>query len=137
VTGKLLDVVLGEGADHQPVEVAREDHGGVLQRLAAAELKIGGGEIEPHAAQLRDPHLERDARSRGRLLEDHPEGPTGEEMVLLAAALPLLQVVGEVEHAHQLLAAPGGHASEIAALQALGDGGHFRLTMLLWLYLTV
>ena len=82
--GELLDVVLREGADHDRVEVAREDDGGVLDRLAAAELEVACREVEAVAAELGDADLERDPRPRRGLLEDHPERAAGEELVGLA-----------------------------------------------------
>ena len=124
VAGELLDVVLVEGADHDPVDVAREHGRGVLQRLAAAELQVAGGEVERVPAELRHPDLERDAGARRGLLEDHRERAAGEEVVLLAALLALLELVGEVEHGLELVAAPVGDAGEAAALEALGGGAH-------------
>ena len=122
--GELLDVVLVEGADHDPVDVAREHRRGVLERLAAAELEVAGGEVERVPAELGHPDLERDAGAGRGLLEDHRERAAGEEVVLLAPGLPLLEVVGEVEHRLELLAAPVGDAGEVAALEALGDRAH-------------
>ena len=75
-------------------------------------------------AELRDPDLEGDPRPRGRLLEDHPEGTAGQEMVLLAALLPRFQVVGEVERLQQLLAAPVRDPREMPSLEALGNCRH-------------
>ena len=115
---QFLDVVLGEGADHQAVEVAREHGGGVPERLAPAELEVGGRQVEPGPSELVDADLERDTRSSRGLLEDHPERAAGEEVVLLAPGLALLEVVGEVERRQELLAAPVGDASEMAPFQA-------------------
>ena len=109
---ELLDIGLGERPDHDRVEVAREDDGRVLDRLAAPELQVAGREVEAGAAELVDPDLERDARSRRGLLEDHPERSAGEEVVLLARLLPTLEVVGQVEHLEQLVAAPVRDAGE-------------------------
>jgi hypothetical protein len=44
--------------------------------------------------------------------------------MLLAGLLNALQLVGEVEEADELLAAPVGDAREVAALQVVGDGHH-------------
>src|SRR5207249_7338316 len=95
-----------------------------LQRLAATELEVGRGKVEPGAAELRDPDLEGDARPRRGLLEDHPEGSARKKVVLLAPALPLLQVVGQVEHLQKLLATPVGDPREVPALETLRDGCH-------------
>src|SRR5205823_6199876 len=64
-----------------------------------------------------DAGLERDAGGRGGLLEDHPELAAWEEVVLLAAVLTGLEVVGEVEDGQQLLAAPVGDLGEVSSLQ--------------------
>ena len=82
-------------------------------------------EVEARAAELVDPDLERDARSRRGLLEDHPERAAGEEVVLLARLLSTLELVGQVEHLEQLVAAPVGDAGEGPPLQAVGDGAPF------------
>src|SRR5919204_5542030 len=107
-----------------PVEVAREHCRGVAERLAAAELQIGGREVERVAAELRDPDLEGDASPRRGLLEDHPEGAAGEKVVLLSPLLPLLEVVREVEHAEQLIAAPVRNPREVPAFEAFRDDRH-------------
>ena len=119
-----LDVGLLEGTDHDSVEVARKHDGGVLDGLAAAELQIAGRQVEPHAAELVDPDLERDARAGRGLLEDHPERAAGEEVVLLPRFLEALQLVSEVEHLEQLGSAPVGDPGERPALEAVGDGDH-------------
>ena len=104
VLGQLLDVGLGEGADHDRVDVAREHPGRVLDRLAAPELQVGGREVEAYAAELGDADLERDARSRRRLLEEHGQCPAGEELVGIPLCLRTLELVGQVERRCQLLA---------------------------------
>ena len=116
VAGELLDVFLRERADHQPVEVARQHGGGVLQGLATPELKVGGCQVQAHSAELEDADLERDACAGGRLLKDHHQRAAGEEVVLLAPGLPFLEVVGQVERLQQLVAAPVGDAGEMAPL---------------------
>jgi hypothetical protein len=55
---------------------------------------------------LVDADLERDAGSGRRLLEDHPERPAREEMVLLPRLLEPLQLVREVQHLRQLAGTP-------------------------------
>ena len=121
---EVLDVLLGEGADHDRVEVALENVSRVPDRLAAAELEVAGREVEPVAAELRDPDLERDSRSRRGLLEDEPDRPAGQELVRLALALELLQLVGQVEDALQLLGAPASDAREVPPFQVLRDLDH-------------
>ena len=116
--GELLDVVLREGADHQ----RRRGSARARWRCPGASRRgRAGGRRPPGRArppELVDPDLERDARSRRGLLEDHPERAAGEEVVLLPPGLALLEVVGEVERRQELLAAPVGDASEMAPFQA-------------------
>ena len=122
--GQFLDVLLGEGADHDRVEVARQDGAGVADRLAPAQLQVAGREVEAVAAELGDPDLERDASSRRGLLEDHPQRAAGKELVRLAGLLRSLERVGDVEHRLQLVGAPAADAREVAALQVLRNLDH-------------
>ena len=78
-----------------------------------------GGEVEAVAAELGDSDLERDARSRRRLLEDHPERAPGEELVRLAPLTQRLELVGEVERGLQLLGVPRADAREVPPLEML------------------
>ena len=96
--GERLHLVLREGPDHQRREEAREDESGVAIRLATRELELRRRQEEGHPAELGDPDLECDARSRGRLVKDEPDRPAGEEPQLAAAQSLRLELVGEVEH---------------------------------------
>ena len=86
VLGELLDLRLVERADHQGRQEAREDERRVAVRLAACQLQLGRRQEERHAAQLRDPDLERDPRPRRRLVEDQPDRPAGQDAELRDAA---------------------------------------------------
>ena len=79
---------------------------------------------EERKLQLRDPDLEGDARPRGGLLEDHPQRPAWEQVMLLAQLLLLFELVREVERAHELLAGPVRHAREVASFQAVERRNH-------------
>ncbi len=122
---ELVDVGLLEGADHDPVQVARQHSARVPDRLAAPELQVAGGEIERRAAELEHADLEADARSRRGLLEDHPERPALEMPVLDALPLPRLQAVGEVEDLEELVRVPVVHAQEVPPLELCRD--HARI----------
>src|SRR5215212_2515229 len=124
VLGELLHFGLRVRTDHDPVEVAREHDRGVLDGFAAAELKVAGREVEAATAELVDPDLERDTGPRRRLLEDHSERAAGEKVVLLAAPLESLELVGELEDLEEVVAAPVGDARERAPLEAIRDGYH-------------
>ena len=124
VLGELLDFLLLERPDHERGQEAGEDERRVAVRLAASELELRGGEEQRHAAELRDPDLERDASSRRRLVEDQPDGAAGENAQLGPARALGLELVREVEERLELGARPGGDAREAPALQLRGDARH-------------
>lgn len=71
VGGKALDDLLPEGADHDDVGHAGDDLRRVLDRLAAAQLRVARVEEDGVAAELVDAGFERQTRARGILLKDH------------------------------------------------------------------
>ena len=96
VVRELLDVALGEGAEHSAVNHAAHHAGGVLDRLAAAKLNLAGRQENDLAAQLADADLEGDAGARGGLGEDHGPGLAGQRQLgVLAAFLLQLRGVGQ------------------------------------------
>src|ERR687891_1100415 len=123
VLGELVHVGLSERADHDPVEVAREDRGCVLDRLPAPELEVAGREVEAGAAELGDADLEAHARARRGLLKDHPERPSLEVPVGDALALACLQAVGQVERLGELVRRPVVDPEEVPALEPRGNHG--------------
>src|SRR6185437_6393024 len=106
-------------------------HCRVLERFASAELEVARREVEAGAAKLGDSDLEGDPRPGRGLLEDHPKCPSGEEMMCLAPVLLFLELVGEVEHARQIVARPVRHTGEVAAFQALEGRNHADSMLLL------
>ena len=88
-------IVLLEGADHHDVAHARDHLRGVLDRLAAAELRVARVEEDRRAAELVHAGLERQARARRLLLEDHRQRAVDERPVALVAleAASLIQRV--------------------------------------------
>jgi hypothetical protein len=117
VGGELVDVRLLERADHDSVQVAGEDAGRVLDRLAASELEVTGSEVETRPAEVRDADLEADARPRRGLLEDHPEGAPGEVVMVDPLLLAGLQPVGHVQQRREVVGRPVVHSQEVAPLQ--------------------
>src|SRR5262249_18500752 len=88
VLGELVDRPLGEGPDHDRVEVAGQHDPDVPGRLALAEADLRSGQMDGVAAELLDGELEGDACSERRLLEHEPDAPPGEEwLVDVALAL--------------------------------------------------
>ena len=78
----LVDDDLAEGAHGDDVDVASEHAGHVLDGFALAKAHFLGREVEGLAAEVVHPHLEADAGSQGRLLEEEGE------------VLPLEQLTG-------------------------------------------
>ena len=99
VLRELLDVLVREGADHDAVDVARQHARRVGDRLAAAELHVARREEQRVSAELERADLERDARSRARLHEDHGERLSGERLLVV---LPGAHPLGELEEAVEL-----------------------------------
>ena len=71
--GVLLDDALAEGAHGDDIDVAGEDAGDVLDRLALAEAHLLRCEVEGLAAKVMHADLEADAGSQRRLLEEEGE----------------------------------------------------------------
>ena len=102
VLRELLDVLVRERADHDAVHVARQHARRVGNRLAAAELDVARREEERVSAELKRADLERHARARARLHEDHGERFSGERLLVV---LPVAHAFGEVEQAVELVGA--------------------------------
>ena len=87
VVGELDHVVVVERADHDGVDIARQHARGVGDGLAAAELHLLAGQHDRFAAELAHGDIERHARARRRLVEDHRERLAGERLGRRAGAL--------------------------------------------------
>ena len=83
---QLFHAFVAEGAHHDAMAVAGHDPRGVLDGLAAPELRVVFPQDHGVPAQLRDGHLEAHARARGRLLEDEGQHAAGPRRVGLAPA---------------------------------------------------
>ena len=70
-----------ENADHDGVDIARQHARGIGDRLAAAELHFLPGEHDDVAAELAHRDIERHARARRGLVEDHRQRLAGERLV--------------------------------------------------------
>ena len=67
----LLDDLVSEGSDHDPLNHALQILGHVVDGLALAEINFGWGQVERESAELLNSHVEADARAQRRLFEDH------------------------------------------------------------------
>ncbi len=124
VLGELVDLGLVERPDHQSREEPREHERGVAVGLAACELELGGREEERHAAELRDPDLERDPGPGRGLVEDQADRPTRQHTELGPSCALGLQLVGEAEKRLQLVVRPVGDAREVSSLELGRNPGH-------------
>jgi hypothetical protein len=84
------------GADHDRIDVARQDLGGVADGLGAAELHFGAGQEQRLAAELAHADIEGDAGAGRGLFEDHRQHLAGERLVALPGLEGLLAGNGVV-----------------------------------------
>jgi hypothetical protein len=103
VFGELGDGLVGEGASHDPVDVARENLCRVVDRFAASDLNVARREKERMAAHLEHAYFERDARSGRRLLEDHRQRLPFERFAIVVGIR--FHVAGDVEDLPDLVRA--------------------------------
>jgi hypothetical protein len=115
---QLLHLLVGAGADRDRVDVAREDSGGVANRLAARELQLVAAQHDRRPAQLGDGDLEGDAGARRGPFEDEGDAATGEVAVSRALAPARFQLQRQVEQLAQLEGAELFGGEEIALCQA-------------------
>src|SRR4051812_42118083 len=87
-------------------------------------MEVARREVEAGADKLGDPDFEGNAGPSGRLLEDHPERPAREEVMLFASFLLLLELVSELEDSLELVARPVGDPREVASFQILERRNH-------------
>ena len=83
--------LVGESANHDEVDPAREIARHVLDRFALADSDILRGEIDRVAAQLRHPGLEGYPRAQRGLLKDHRESAAAQVRMLQSGAEFVLQ----------------------------------------------
>src|SRR5207302_10294935 len=105
-----------EGADHDSVAHPRDDLCGVLRRLAAPELRVARLEEDRGAAELVHPGLERKARARRLLLEDHRQRAVFERPVAFVALKAVLDRAGAREQMLMLFAREVLELQEVAQL---------------------
>src|SRR6266850_755485 len=121
VPREALEDVLLEGADHDYVAHARYDLRGVLHRLAAPELRIARAEEDRGAAELVHPGLERKARARRLLLEDHRQRAVFDQC---AAAL------GSAPRARKLCTSGASRSTTMRpSAGVMTSGGSMRMTL--------
>ena len=95
-------VVIG-GADHDRIDIARQDTCRIADRLGAAELHFRAGQEERLAAELAHADIEGDAGAGGRLFENHCQHLAGERLVSLAGLEGLLAAFRVVENGAKIL----------------------------------
>ena len=85
VLGELLDIALRVRANDRAVNHPAEHARGVLDQLAAADLNVLRAQKQRLPAQFADADLERDARARGRLVENERPGLSGQRQARVTA----------------------------------------------------
>ena len=95
---ELFDALMPIGADHDAVEIAREDARRIRDRLAAPELEISAAEKERAAAELVHADLKRDARTRRGFFKDHAERLAREQRMRDPRLLPRLEIRCQCEN---------------------------------------
>src|SRR5215211_259007 len=108
---ELLDPLVRPGAQPHRVDLARQHHREVAQRLAPRELQLVAAQHDWMSSQLDDRDLERQAGTRRRTLEDERhmtvrERPRGKRR--------LLELVRPVQQSVQLAGAQLGAGEEVA-----------------------
>ena len=88
--GKAFDDRLLECADHHDVNHPGDHAGQVFDRLAARKLRVATIQVYGDPAQLIHPRLERHARARRSLLENHRKRSVAQRLIKLVPLEALL-----------------------------------------------
>ena len=94
---------MAKDTGHDPVDIAGEDLGRVADRLSAAQLQIGGTEIERISSELPHPYFERNPGPGRRFFKDHGQGLPLEQRMFLATQVLEFQQFGSLEDLFHLL----------------------------------
>ena len=114
VFGQLDQPVVLQRADHDRVDVAREDLRGIGDRLRTSELHLRSGEHDGLAAELAHRHVERHAGARRRLVEDHRQHLAVEGAIAFTGLEAALALPGIIENGAQILSGNAGEVREMA-----------------------
>ena len=98
-----LHLRLGEGADHDAVQIPGQHPGGILHRLTPADLQIPGGEEKPLPAQLIDARFKRHPGASGGFLKNHSQGFARQQRMGDAVPALIFQLVGQIEDTDDIL----------------------------------
>ena len=117
-----LHVVMGEDANDDRIDVARQHARGVGDRLAAAELHLGPGQHDRLAAELAHADVERDAGAGRGPVEDHRQRLAGERARRRLGALDARRLyrLGAIKDAAKL---SGRKFEQIEEMPRLGVNG--------------
>ena len=98
-----LKDLTGKGADHDAITEPGEHPGGVLHRLAAADLKVTVGQEQRLTAELIHTGFEGNAGTGGGLLEDHAEALALQMAMGNIMLLFIFELICQIEQADDLL----------------------------------
>ena len=96
--GQSLYLRLLESADHDAIQVPGKNPGGVLHRLATANLQIVGRQKQRLASQLVHSNFKGHPGAGGSLLKNHTQGFTRQMMVRDPVLIFIFQLVSEVQN---------------------------------------
>ncbi len=128
--GQLGDRLVGAGADHDCVDVARQHPRRVADRLAAGDLQLIAAQDDRRRAQLGDADLEGDPGPGRGLLEYEGDAAPGEDVAANPVPPACFQLQRPVEQLRQL-ERPQLFACEEIALQA-ADTKPVQFTAIAW-----
>jgi len=103
VLRELDDVGMTVDARHDDVDEAADHVGGILEGLVTAELDLAGSQVLRVTTELPHGGLEGDARTGGRLLEDHAQRLVLEDLGIIPRLDALLERQGQLHHVEDLL----------------------------------
>src|ERR1700722_16156095 len=95
--------LMGEGANHNNVDGARNIARHILNRFTLTDSDVTGGEINRMAAELRHPGFEGDTGAQRRLLKNHRESFPAQMRMLEADFQLSLQARSECEQSVKLV----------------------------------
>lgn len=101
---ELFQIALAVGAPDNAVIIAAQHPGGILERLAAAGLQLGGGiHVVAEAAQLVDAHLEAGAGTGGIFREHQRDALALEQRFGASGLLLSFQLIGHIKDVGHLV----------------------------------
>ena len=103
VFGQILHLLLGKGTDHDAVQIAAQHPGGVLHRLAAADLQVPAAQKQREAAQIEHTHFEGYTGTGRGFGENHAQSFAFQQGMRHPVFLFVLQLIRNVQQLGDLI----------------------------------